>query len=365
MLGKDIVEALTKSGLTAGLSDPEGLFLQVRQFTFGETVCRRAELADKLWIVMRGRLVAQVPNILRQRPAYVPYEIVGDRGVLVSGMERSADLISDDENTLLLEIHSSDIEKHPQSSLLYRNLAAINSDRLLSSYKDYDHIAAERAELLETLKRFVGTDFINRKALIPESYRDCTSEQVVIWFSDIVGFSSRSAGIEPARVAAFIREAMSRQIRLIQAESGYVDKLIGDGLMAYWPARFHDDGCNACQKAVSAALATVQSLSEMSFNGSPISVRVGLNYGTVFAGEFGTLERAQYTLIGEEVNKAARLESARDENAVSPSGYKLGMIRISKDVYLRLSPSLQKSFPAPVILNLKGISNILAYTTMY
>jgi class 3 adenylate cyclase len=356
-------EALLKSGLAVGMTDPPSLFLTVRHVPFGEAVCRRGDLADRLWIVTRGRLTAQSPEILRQRPVYVPYMLVGERGVLGKMVERVADLISDDEHTELLEITAADIERHPQNYLLYRNIGAINSDRVLAAYKDNENLAAERAELLETVRRYVGTDFLNRRTLIPDDYRDCASEDVVIWFSDIAGFSTRCVGVEPARVAQFIRTALGRQILAVQSSSGYIDKLMGDGIMAYWPARSHDRGVSACENACNAALRAIENISSMSFDGQPVSIRIGLNFGTVFIGEFGTPERAQYTLIGHEVNKAARLESARDDSVVEPAGGKLGVVRIGESLYERLPSALIAQFPQAVTLELKGVGRVNAYTS--
>lgn len=363
MLEPRFLEALLKSGLAVGLTDPSSIFVSVRHVPFGEALCRRGDPADRLWIVTKGRLTAQSPEIQRQRPVYMPYMVVGERGVLGKMTERVADLVSDDEHTELLEIHVSDIEKHPQNYLLYRNIGAINSDRVLEAYKAYENLAAERAELLETIRRYVGTDYLNRKTLIPDNYRDCASEDVVIWFSDIAGFSTRCVGVEPARVAQFIRTALGRQILAVQAASGYIDKLMGDGIMAYWPARSHDRGAAACENACKAALTAIEKINSMDFDGKPVSIRVGLHFGTVYMGEFGTPERAQYTLIGHEVNKAARLESARVDSVLEPEGFEPGAIRISKDFYERLPPALHAKFPQQVTLDLKGVGKVLAYTS--
>lgn len=357
------LEALLKSGLAVGLEDPSSIFLTVRQVPFGDFLCRRGEIADRLWIVTRGRLIAQSPEILRQRPVYEPYQLVGERGVLGKMFERVADLISDDEHTELLEIHASDIDKHPQNYLLYKNLGAINSDRVLAAYKSYEILAAERAALLEMVKRYVGTDFLNRKTLIPDDYKDCANEEVAIWFSDIAGFSTRCVGVEPARVAQFIRTALGRQILAVQSSSGYIDKLMGDGIMAYWPARPHDRGAAACENACKAAFSAIEKINSMDFDGQPVSIRIGLHFGTVFMGEFGTPERAQYTLIGHEVNKAARLESAREDSVLEPTGCKLGAIRISKDLYERLPAASRTQFPLEVTLELKGVGKVSAYTS--
>ena len=363
MIAAGYIEALVKSGLTVGVADPGRIFMSIRQVPYGVVLCRQGDLADRLWIVVRGRLVPQSPEIVRKAPSYEPYALVGERGVLGRMVQRVADLVSQDEHTEVLEILATDIEKHPQNYLLYRNIAAINSDRVLAAYKEYEVLATDRAELLETAKRFVGTDFFNRKKLIPDDYRDCAREDAVIWFSDVAGFSSRCAGVEPARVAPFIREALSRQIIEVQGASGYVDKLMGDGIMAYWPSRFHDDGVSACDRACKAALAALASVAQMQFDAQPVSIRIGLNFGTVFIGEFGTPERAQYTLIGHEVNKASRLENARDDAVKDPPGAKLGALRVSESFHGRLPAQAKESLPQLVTLSLKGVGDVVAYTS--
>lgn len=354
-----LIEALRQSGLLVGVLDPESLYLRVAKLSHGEHLCRRGDPADRLWVIVEGRVVAVSPDRVGPRRAYVPHQVVGERGVLRRMIERVNDLVADDEHTEIIEILARDIESHRDRDVIYRNLAGINSDRVLEAYRDFDRMRDHRDDLLSLLRRYVGEDVLSRRAMIPETFTDCDQQDVVVWFSDLEGFSGLSTRAEPASVAGFVRDALGRQMREIKSRNGFVDKLMGDGIMAYWPIVNNERA--VCTQAVEAALAAEEAISAATFLGEPVRFRVGLNRGLVFAGEFGTLERAQYTLIGNVVNKAARLEQVRTEMDASPPRI-LGSVRLSSEVFGLLPASLQEKFGRAYDCDLKGIGSTRVYS---
>jgi adenylate cyclase len=129
-------------------------------------------------------------------------------------------------------------------------------------------------------------------------------------FSDVENFTTISEGMAPTELV----EAMGRYFKLmtstITRHGGTVDKFMGDGVMAFFnaPERLPDHERQACL----AALEAQRLLAEMAKNtppGQPIfRARIGLGVGEVLVGNIGTPERFAYTLLGDEVNLASRLE---------------------------------------------------------
>ncbi len=148
--------------------------------------------------------------------------------------------------------------------------------------------------------------------LYPEERRSAT-----ILFADIQGFTRLSEQLDYETVSDLIKELWSRLDSIIEDTGGYLDKHMGDGVMAVWGAPYATD--RDAEKAVHAARAMIETLNIFLKNSSipgtdQLNLRVGINSGQVFAGYIGT--RNEYTVIGDTVNVAARLEQAADPGTV-------------------------------------------------
>jgi class 3 adenylate cyclase len=86
----------------------------------------------------------------------------------------------------------------------------------------------------------------------------------------------------------------------------------------------------------------------------PLSLRIGLHLGLVVSGDFGSATRHQFTLIGPEVNKAARLEQAHT-NDISEGSGRLGEIRLSREIWNELGAAQQAGFPNRFLVRAKNI----------
>lgn len=78
MIATEYIDALVKSGLAVGIVEPDRIFMSIRQVPYGAALCLRGDTADRLWVVVRGRLVARSPEITRKGPVYEPYLLVGN-----------------------------------------------------------------------------------------------------------------------------------------------------------------------------------------------------------------------------------------------------------------------------------------------
>lgn len=127
---------------------------------------------------------------------------------------------------------------------------------------------------------------------------------VTVLFSDIRGFTSYCEGLPPKEVLTALNEVLSSISNIIEAHSGVVDKFQGDAVMALFgaPVTGQDDAGNAVAAAAE-IVATLDSLD------SRLSACVGINTGLVVAGNLGSKNRLNYSVIGDTVNLAARLES--------------------------------------------------------
>jgi adenylate cyclase len=135
---------------------------------------------------------------------------------------------------------------------------------------------------------------------------------VVVLFSDIRGFTSISERMDPDEIASLLNDYFSEMVEIVFHHGGTLDKFMGDALMALWgaPITRIDDA----DRATRAAIAMQQSLGRLNTRwqrqGRPaLSVGIGLNVGEVFAGNIGSQRRLEYTVIGDAVNVASRLES--------------------------------------------------------
>jgi len=109
-----------------------------------------------------------------------------------------------------------------------------------------------------------------------------------------------------------------------------------------------------CAQAVEAAQKASQNVLAIKIGDMPLSLRIGLHLGLVVSGDFGSATRHQFTLIGPEVNKAARLEQAHT-NDISQGSGRLGEIRLSREIWNELGAVQQACFPNRFVVLAKNI----------
>jgi adenylate cyclase len=138
-----------------------------------------------------------------------------------------------------------------------------------------------------------------------------------ILFNDIVGFTPLSEKMPPREINLLLNQFFSRMTDLVFKYDGTLDKFIGDGLMAVFgaPVEKKDDA----ERAVKAALEMRKELEAMMEKigmEKKFEVRIGINTGRVVAGNMGSPNRMEYTVIGDPVNIASRLESIAQPNQI-------------------------------------------------
>jgi class 3 adenylate cyclase len=176
----------------------------------------------------------------------------------------------------------------------------------------------ERAR--QALGSYVSTEVAD-EALRSDTLRlGGVRQRVAILFTDLRGFTSASETRTPEQVVAELNEYFEQMVRVIRDEGGVVDKYIGDAIMAVFgaPQPRPDDAVRALRAAAGLMKALEHLNAARTARGlAPLAHGVGVHVGEVVAGNIGTAERAQFTVIGDAVNVAARLESASKEHGVA------------------------------------------------
>jgi adenylate cyclase len=128
-------------------------------------------------------------------------------------------------------------------------------------------------------------------------------------FLDIRNFTTFSESRTPQEVVAYLNSLFDFMINIVNRNHGIINKFLGDGFMAVFGAPFSNglDSCNA----VNASKEILQKLKEEIEAGSilPTTVGIGLHTGNAVTGNIGSIQRKEYTIIGDVVNLASRIES--------------------------------------------------------
>jgi adenylate cyclase len=179
----------------------------------------------------------------------------------------------------------------------------------------------QEEELRRRLERYHSPQVVDMIVKTAEEAKDDLLEakdvSVTILFSDIVGFTRLSERLSPLEVNMLLNRYFARMTDVIFEYEGTLDKYVGDRLMAVFGAPLEKD--DDAERAVRAALKMRRELALMMENTDPekrFDVRFGINTGLVVAGNVGSPKRMDYTVIGDSVNIASRLESGAQPNQI-------------------------------------------------
>lgn len=181
-------------------------------------------------------------------------------------------------------------------------------------------------------------------SLVPHLMRPTSSEilasrevEVTVLFTDIVGFSGIAQRLSPRRLAGFLNRHFTLLGQHIVAEGGSIDKYIGDSIMAFWgaPEEQADHAVRAVHAAQHIAARLEADNARRARKGlSPVRIRIGIHSGRAIAGNIGAPGRINYTLVGDTVNIAQRLEQYGKQ---IDDGKRSAIVSISADTAKLLS----------------------------
>lgn len=160
--------------------------------------------------------------------------------------------------------------------------------------------------------QYVPGELVEEMAKHPESVSmEGESREMTILFSDVRGFTTISEGLEPKELTLLMHDFLTPLSRVIYKHRGTIDKYMGDCIMAFWGAPLSDP--DHARNAMLAAIEMQQTLQDLQpyFRGRgwpEIRAGIGINTGRVSVGNMGSEVRVAYTVMGDEVNLASRLE---------------------------------------------------------
>lgn len=190
----------------------------------------------------------------------------------------------------------------------------------ISIGKNYLGEGRQRRYLKRAFGQYLSPTVIDNLIEHPESLKlGGEKREISVYFSDIQGFTSISEKLAPEELTEFLNNYLTQMTDIILAHGGTIDKYEGDAIIAFWNAPSYQD--DHAKRALEAAMECQQKLSEMQellqkkTGGKPVLQRIGLNTGYAVVGNMGSNKRFDYTMIGDTVNLASRLEGMNKQFA--------------------------------------------------
>lgn len=171
---------------------------------------------------------------------------------------------------------------------------------------------------------------------------------VTVLFADLSGFTALSEILDPEAVRDIINLCFDRLVPIVEAHQGVVDQFVGDSIVALFgaPVAHEDDLAQACR----AALAMLEAIAGVNAErGLDLGLHIGINSGTVVSGGVGSRGRQQYSVLGDAVNMAARLQDAAERGEIFVGAETARLTREQFEFVERgAMPFKGKSEPQPV-----------------
>ncbi|MCP4320137.1 MAG: cyclic nucleotide-binding domain-containing protein [Hyphomicrobiales bacterium] len=359
-LQRDAHEAFIASGLVDDIANPTGLSPKPYRFAEGEYICRHGDVADCLWIIVTGSIAVMED----ERTLFIRHrnEVVGEQHLLGNGYQRLYNLVACESVVEVLVVTKSAIENHNEKDVIWRNIARITSLKLRNASRKISSLSRQLADDTRILHAYTNEYALSRRLQSGGGrLTDYKVDRAIVWFSDVVDFSQHTLKLAPTRSADIVQRFFNAQSVPIVNRGGHIDKFIGDGLMAFWVLPENKDLDKQCEGALLAAEEAVAAVGEIRIGRTKLHLRIGLHVGLVLSGDFGSTTRHQFTLIGPEVNKAARLEEIQQEDIID-GRQEIGDIRLSDEFRQTLSGDMQKRYFRRSLAQAKNIGEVVLYS---
>jgi len=177
----------------------------------------------------------------------------------------------------------------------------------------------KKREIRRAFNQYLHPTVIEELVKNPERLRlGGEKREISIFFSDLQGFTTIAEKLDPEALTALLNDYLTAMTDIILDAGGTIDKYEGDAIIAFWNAPLTQP--DHALRAVRAALACQERLAELrpAFRarvGHDLHMRIGINTGTAVVGNLGSARRFDYTMLGDAVNLAARLEGVNKEFA--------------------------------------------------
>jgi len=221
----------------------------------------------------------------------------------------------------------------------FANQAAIS----IENARLYENVAQE-TKIRTNLQRYLSPTIVNE---IIDKKEDLSlggaRTECSILFADICGFTAMSEKLPPEKIVALLNEYFTAMTKIIFENEGTLDKFVGDAIMAVFGVPIFTP--HSSLNAVAAGLGMIRKLEELqkkweSEGKAPFKIRIGINTGEVVAGNIGSPERMDFTVIGDSVNLASRIESNASPMTLS----------ISESTYVKVKDNVVAKEKEPILV---------------
>lgn len=213
----------------------------------------------------------------------------------VKAIVRAADAVDAGELDRIEPLSGSRIRELDDAGVAFNNMVSGLRDRRL---------------IRDTLGRFVPEE-VARSLLAGGGDLEVQQSEATILFCDIEAFTRLTETLGPVKIVEVLNAFFSRMVEILEQHGGVVTQFQGDAILATFNVPVADD--EHARNAVLAAQDMLTSVAGSEFAGEPLNIRIGINSGKVVAGAIGAKGRLNYTVHGDAVNLAARLEAMNKE----------------------------------------------------
>lgn len=188
---------------------------------------------------------------------------------------------------------------------------------LESIFYSYATEGKQRRFIKTAFTQYLSPSVINQLLINPDKLKlGGEKRRISMFFSDIQGFTSISEPLSPEQLTDLLNKYLSEMSDIILKNNGTIDKYEGDAIIAFWNAPL--DTNNHELKAIETAIECQKRLDELNpeftkISGHPLFTRIGINTGDAVVGNMGSSKRFDYTMFGDSVNLASRLEGLNKE----------------------------------------------------
>ncbi|MBI3948599.1 MAG: adenylate/guanylate cyclase domain-containing protein [Armatimonadetes bacterium] len=247
---------------------------------------------------------------------------------------------------------------HDYLLLMYAPLALIPGNYFaITAYRFFTE-EREKQQIKRMWERYLNPALVRHLLEHPEDQAlGGKRTAVTVLFSDIRGFTAMSERMTAQQVVRILNEYLTEMTEVVMARGGVVDKYVGDAIMAFWGAPLPcEDGP---ERAVRTALGMMEALARLnerwrSEGVGQLEIGVGINTGEAVFGNIGSPHKMDFTLIGDTVNLASRLESLTKE-------LRVGII-IGEATAKQLGPQFRvRALPSAMV---RGVSDLVAIYTV-
>ncbi len=251
---------------------------------------------EQLCIALAGLLAALLSFLIRQ-----PFRRLGVIVLVAAGFSYLS-LFLFDHVSLIIPV------AQPLLVLLFSGVVVLGYD--------FFREQLERSRVRKTLERYVSKNIVAELLDNPETYLhslEGVRRPAAILFSDVRGFTSMTENADSVLLVKQLNEYLEEMVSQVFANKGTLDKFIGDAVMAVWGNIVTQGAEKDAQNAVATALAMLNSLAKLNADWKArglqeLKIGIGINHGEVICGNMGSTEKMEFTVIGDAVNTASRLE---------------------------------------------------------